>query len=287
MEVALVGHDPQGLTGLRFHKMSGSGNDFVFLDGRTERVRALERADVIQQLCARRTGVGADGVVWLLPAQPPAAFRMRYRNSDGSVADICGNAALCSVRLATALGLAPAGDDFRFETDAGTISGRLRPDGIPEVTLTPVQAVNPSVDVPLAPGERRVAFANTGVPHLVVEVQDAEAVDLVPRGRDLRQSAAAGPGGANVDFLSRTADGAYRMRTYERGVEGETLACGTGAAACAAVLGVWGLGEPEVSIETTSGRRLLVSIRESAGNSFPALAGEGRIVYAGEIAELD
>jgi diaminopimelate epimerase len=281
----LVGIDRADLTGVRFHKMSGSGNDFVFLDGRVERYRDLETGDVIRRLCAPGTGIGADGVVWLMPAARPAAFRMRYRNKDGSLADMCGNAALCSVRLATELGVAPTGGEFLFHTDAGTLTGRLRPDGTPEVTLSAIRDLRPVVDARPAAGETRLGFADTGVPHVVVEVEDANQVDLPNRGRSLRYDPALGGAGANVNFLSRTPFG-FRMRTYERGVEGETLACGTGAAACAAVLRSWGIEAAEYPIETTSGRILLVSIHDGEGGSLPSLAGEGRIVFSGEVARL-
>lgn len=280
-----MGTDRANLTGVRFHKMSGSGNDFVFLDGRVERYRDLETEDAIRRLCATGTGIGADGVVWLMPAAEPALFRMRYRNRDGSLADMCGNAALCSVRLATELGVAPRGERFTFATDAGDLTGRLRPDGTPEVTLSPVRGLRPTAPPELGPGELRAGFADTGVPHLVVEVPDAEAVDLPNRGRSLRYDPAIGVAGANVNFISRTGTG-FRMRTYERGVEGETLACGTGAAACAAVLRSWGVAAAEYPIETTSGRTLLVSIHDGEGGILPSLAGEGRIVFTGEISSL-
>lgn len=274
--------DRANLSGIRFHKMTGSGNDFVFLDGRDERLRALERPDVIQRLCARGTGIGADGIVWLMPASNGAAFYMRYRNSDGSVADMCGNAALCSVSLSTRLGIAPIDRAFRFKTDAGVLTGRRRPDGLPEVDLTPIRGLTDRAPVSAGAGERRIGFADSGVPHLVVEVGDADAVDLAVRGAQLRSDRGVGPAGANVNFVSLAGPGRWRMRTFERGVEGETMACGTGAAACAAVLRAWNATGQETTIETTSGRQLLVSLHDSGGAITPSLAGEGRLVFDGE-----
>ena len=274
--------DGANLSGIRFFKMTGSGNDFVFLDGRDERARELEQPAVIRRLCARGTGIGADGIVWLMPGTNGSAFYMRYRNSDGSVADMCGNAALCSVSLATRLGLAPADREFRFKTDAGVLTGRLRPDGRPEVDLTAVRGLTVSAPVRPAAGERRIGFADSGVPHLVVEVADAAAVDLPARGAQLRSDPGLGPGGANVNFVSLSPSGAWRMRTFERGVEGETKACGTGAAACAAVLQAWKASSTETTIETTSGLELLVSLHERGGAITPSLAGEGRLVFSGE-----
>jgi diaminopimelate epimerase len=285
MEAEVVDADATNLKGVPFFKMTGSGNDFVFLDGRLERHRALETPEAIRRVCRRGTGIGADGVVWLLPATGNESFRMRYRNSDGSVADMCGNAALCSVNLAIRLGMAPADRPFEFMTDAGTLTGRRRADGLPEVSLTAVRGALSRAPVHPAHPEVRIGLANTGVPHLVVLVPDAEAVDLVRRGRELRSDPALGAEGANVNFVSRSPVG-FRMRTYERGVEAETLACGTGAAACAAVLHMWGDATGETIIETTSDKHLVVSIRDVAGAITPSLAGEGRLVFVGEFGDL-
>jgi diaminopimelate epimerase len=278
--------DGQDLSGIQFFKMTGSGNDFVFLDGRTNRVRQLETTEVVERLCARGTGIGADGVVWLLPGGAGHAYRMRYRNSDGSVADMCGNASLCSVALAVRLGLAPGDTPFTFETDAGTLTGRIREDGLPEVTLTPVRGLREAGPPAALAAEDRIGFADTGVPHVVVLVTDAERIDLHGRGGALRRDPSLGEAGANVDFVSRTRDGSWRMRTFERGVEGETLACGTGAVACAALLNAWNLAWGEVPIETTSGRKLLVSLHEKDGISTPTLAGEGRLVFTGAVSDV-
>jgi diaminopimelate epimerase len=285
LEVTLVVADGTDLAGIPFFKMTGSGNDFVFVDGRIERHRALETPEVIRRLCARGTGIGADGVVWLLPSDAPAAFRMRYRNSDGSIADMCGNASLCSVALSARLGLAPADRPFQFQTDAGMLTGRVRPDGSPEVTLTPLNGLREEGPPPAADGER-IGFVDSGVPHVVVLVNDVEAVDLTGRGGALRRHASLGSAGANVDFVSPKANGSWRMRTFERGVEGETLACGTGAVASAAILRAWGKVGDETSIETTSGQMVLVTIHESDRITTPSLAGEGRLVYEGVVGKL-
>jgi diaminopimelate epimerase len=266
--------------------MTGSGNDFVFLDGSDEAVRKLEHPEIVRRLCRRGLGIGADGVVWILPGKGDEAFRMRYRNSDGSLAMMCGNAALCSASLATRLGHAPKDRAFEFATDAGVLRGRIRPDGLPEVKLTPVHGLLAAALVSPEGGERQIGFADSGVPHLVVLVADAEQVDLMARGRELRNDRAGGAGGANVDFVSASPGGSWRMRTYERGVEGETLACGTGATATAVLLKTWGLADGEVAIETTSGKKQLVSIHESGGVITPSLAGEGRFVFEGTVGEL-
>jgi diaminopimelate epimerase len=268
--------------GRPFYKLCGSGNDFVFFDVRSEPAGALATPDEIQRLCARATGIGADGVVFLEPSEV-GAVRMAYYNSDGSRASLCGNATLCTTRLAVELGAAPAGG-FVIETDAGPIRARLV-DGQPEIELQPIRALAPSAaGIAADAGERRIGFALAGVPHLVVEVADAESVDLDARGRVLRFDPTL-EAGANVNFVSRTDAGAWRMRTYERGVEGETLACGTGAVACAAVLSAWGETAGTAELVTSSGRSLRVRTGSAEGRG-PTLAGEGRIVFQGTLGDL-
>jgi diaminopimelate epimerase len=283
----MVDTDGPRLTGLSFFKMVGSGNDFVFLDGRDPALRALEQPGVVQHICDRRRGVGADGVVWLLPDSADAlAYRMRYYNADGSLADMCGNAALCSIALATRLGLAPNDRPFRFGSDAGELGGRRRPDGLPEVKMPVVRGVELQPAILAAAGEGRISVTNTGVPHVVVEVPDVEAVDLAGRGSALRRHPSLGAAGANVNFVSATADGGWRMRTFERGVEGETLACGTGAVASAVALQAWGASPEQARIVTSSGLPLLVSLRSQDSALWPSLAGEGRVVFEGRFDTL-
>ena len=267
--------------GRRFHKMCGSGNDFVFFDVRDEPAGELASAAAIRALCARGVGVGADGVVFL-ERSPVATVRMIYHNSDGSRASLCGNAALCATRLAVELGAADP-DGFLLETDAGVLAARTR-DGRPEIDLQPVREVTAEAGaIVRTRGERRIGFARAGVPHLVVRVDDVDDVPLVERGRALRHDPSL-VDGANVNFVAPT-DGGWRMRTYERGVEGETLACGTGAVACAAVLARWGESGAETVLVTSSGQPLRVRAPEDPSQG-PSLAGEGRLVYVGVLGEL-
>ena len=238
------------LTGREFWKLTGSGNDFVFFDARDGRGVDLEQPEVIQAICHRSNGIGADGIVLLKPGQGDAAVTIRYHNSDGSIASLCGNATLCATRLVTELAAAP-GEGFGIATDAGLVKARLV-GADPQIDLQPVIGVQADFPTVLEAGERRIGFAEAGVPHLVVLVDDIERVPLVERGRslrNLRQLAA----GANVNFVSG-APGRWLMRTYERGVEEETLACGTGAVASAALLASWGLTEGSTVIRTRSGR---------------------------------
>ena len=268
--------------GRAFYKMSGSGNDFVFFDCRDQGPGELESTERIVELCARGPGVGADGVVFIL-ASPTHAYRMRYYNADGSLGELCGNASLCSVRLAADLGIAPQGD-FQFDSDAGTLTARVR-DGLPEIDLAPVSDVQPDFPaIGKGGGESELGFALAGVPHVVITCPDVESADVLGRGAELRSHASLAHG-ANVDFLSKGPSG-WSMRTYERGVEGETLACGTGAVASAILLQAWGKAGDRVALRTRSGRTLEVTVRRQGGLWHPSLRGEGRIVFEGRLREV-
>ena len=278
--------------------MTGSGNDFVFFDGRIVSASVVTQPDVVKAICNRHNGIGADGVVVLEPgsqgratsgspgsASAPQATIL-YFNSDGTPADLCGNATLCSTALSVALGLGPS-DGMGLLTPSGRIEARIV-NGLPEIRLQPVQRVDIDSEVELAAGEIRVGFAVVGIPHLVVFCDDADAVDLAQRGPLLRRHSAGGPTGANVNWVSARPDGSWRYRTFERGVEGETLACGTGAVATAVLLNAWGLAGRHADIVSSSGRTLSVSLSDAGSEPglIPALRGEGRVVFSGTISDL-
>lgn len=270
-------------TGRPFFKMSGSGNDFVFVDARSEPPGDLEKSETIQAVCARGSGVGADGIVFLRDDEA-ADLRIRYLNSDGSLAALCGNATLCATRLAAELGIVGREREFTIATDSGPVTARFR-DGLPEIDLQPVTELLECFDAELAEGEQRIGFALVGVPHLVVSCADVIQAPVVDRGRRLRHHAKLAHG-ANVNFVSRAGPGRWMIRTYERGVEAETLACGTGSVASALMLAAWGEAGDRAELETKSGRVLRVRHRREVGKLFPSLSGEARIVYRGELAEL-
>jgi diaminopimelate epimerase len=269
--------------GREFYKLSGSGNDFVFVDTRTEPAGALAKPDVISAICSRGNGIGADGVVFL-EASDRATIRLVYINADGTRADLCGNATLCTARMARELGLVVAGREFSIETDVGVLPARFVGD-TPEIDLHPVTEAREDAGIELMPGERRMGFALAGVPHLTVLVDDLDAVDVVGRGRPLRRH----PGlkaGANVNFVKADGPGLWAYRTYERGVEAETLACGTGAVATAWLLTLWGMATGPVRLRTRSGREVGVRFSGSGTGAKASLSGEARIVFRGEIGEL-
>jgi diaminopimelate epimerase len=268
-----------------FYKMTGSGNDFVMLDGRTHRVAdwPVER---IVAVCDRRNGVGADGFVVLTPVTG-AQVRMSFFNSDGSEAAMCGNAALCSTVLATTLGMVGP-DGMELVTGAGTFPTRCT--GVFQASLNLPDFPPPrDPGISRGPGEVEMWLATVGVPHLTVLVEDVEKIDLAGRGRALRTHPGAGPAGANVNFVAPAPDGPgsrWLMRTYERGVEGETLACGTGAVASAVALGGSGRGSLPSVIISRSGRPL--EIRAAIGPAQVSqvwLTGEGRVVFRGILSD--
>lgn len=270
-------------TGRPFFKMSGSGNDFVVVDARSEPPGDLEKTETIQAICSRGSGVGADGIVFLRDDQN-AALRIRYLNSDGSLAALCGNATLCATRLAAELGIVGWDRDFSIATDSGAVTARFH-GGLPEIDLQPVTELLECFEAEPGEGELRIGFAEVGVPHLVVSCNDVSRAPVVERGRRLRHHEKLAHG-ANVNFVSRASPGRWRIRTYERGVEAETLACGTGAVASALMLAAWGEASDRCELETKSGRVLRVRHRGAEGKLFPSLSGEARIVFRGELAEL-
>lgn len=265
----------------RFYKMTGSGNDFVVFESGGGPFGDLESPGPIRSVCARGTGVGADGAVFLESAGKDTV-RMRYYNADGSRATLCGNASLCSARLAVELGL--VSPDFTIDTDAGRLAARIH-GGLPEIDLAPVEQVDPDrAGLGKLAAETRLGFALVGVPHVVVQVPDLERIDIEGRGAQLRRHASLADG-ANVNFVANPG-GRWSYRTYERGVEGETLACGTGAVATAILLATWGESGPNTVLTTRSGQPLTVTLRQNGGQWFPSLKGEGRIVFEGTLRDI-
>jgi diaminopimelate epimerase len=262
--------------------MTGSGNDFVVLDGRATMPDRWPPARV-SAICDRRNGVGADGLVILTPVTPDAV-RMSYWNSDGSHGAMCGNAALCSGRLAVDLEMVSAGE-FCLLTDAGVVQV------ISQAHSEEAEIKLPDVDLPRAvrelepaSGEDWLSFGVVGVPHLVVRVTDIEAVDVLSRGRALRSDPRLGPAGANVNFISPQADpkAPWLIRTFERGVEGETLACGTGTVAAGLALASSGEAELPLIFRSRGGPTLAVRARLDGSRATDVwLGGQGRLVFRG------
>jgi len=269
-----------------FVKMHGAGNDFVVVDRRG--VPALAAADAeetaafVRAACDRRRGVGADGVLFLDAAGAADGgldFRMRYFNRDGGRADLCGNGGRCLAAFAAARGLGRDGR-LAFASDAGRHEARVE-GGRVELVLGDVDAPVLDRALPIAGGAVKAGHVTVGVPHLVVEVADVAAIDLAAFAPPLRAHPALGEAGANVDVASVTGPRRVRLRTFERGVEGETLACGTGAAATAIVLVAAGRVEAPVDLEVASGDVLTVSFDRRDGR-FRAVTLAGPVVTSFE-----
>ena len=265
---------------LPFVKMSGAGNDFVVVDNRALN-HALTR-EQIARLCDRHFGIGADGLLAVEPAdQPEADFRMRYYNADGGEAEMCGNGARCFARFVHPLRRANA-ERVRFLTPAGLIIGEYVNDDV-RINLTAPTETKLNQRADFGWGEIEYHFMNTGVPHTVVYVPDAAQAEVVAQGRAIRRSAIF-PRGTNVNFVQVKESGKLVVRTYERGVEDETLACGTGVVASALVTSrVRDLALP-LCVKVRGGDVLTVNAR-SEGDAFRdvTLAGPATEVFSGEI----
>ena len=273
---------------LDFMKMHGSGNDFVLIDNRDSALAERELAEFSRLVSRRATSIGADGVVLIEDAvEPETDFRWRYFNADGSEGEMCGNGAMCGARFADLIGAAPT--TMAFSTMSGVVRAEV------DCATGHVQLAMPDTGpVELA---RIVEVDNTnyelipivvGVPHCVLYVEDADAfgsrAELERIGRQIRRSDAFMPAGTNVNVVSQIGENRLRMRTYERGVEAETLACGTGAVASAVVSAARGLVQSPVEIIASSGMPLVASfdLRENGARTV-ALRGQTRIVMTGEI----
>ena len=263
---------------LTFLKMHGAANDFIVIDRRSG--EPLEAPEVlVPRLCDRRRGIGADGVL-LLERDPELDFSMVYYNSDGKTAEFCGNGARCLARLALDLGLGRGGE-VRFRTAAGVKSARRSADGRGiELSFGAVEAPAEAVELEAAERTFRGRLIRAGVPHFVVEVERVEWVPVAEWGSALRHHARFAPAGANVDFVSHLGPGRVAMRTYERGVEAETLACGSGAIASALWAAARGDASP-VDILTAGGDELTVRWRGVAQGYDVTLIGPAEVAFSG------
>ena len=269
---------------IRFVKMHGAGNDFVMIDDRDGTFPA-EKA-TLAAIGTRGTGVGCEGIILVQESQT-ADFRMRFFNPDGSEAEMCGNGARCVAAFAREIGAALS-DTMRFETIAGLVEAEIIPQPQPSTSQPLNLSTSQLVKIALPdPKDLRSDFVNSGVPHKIVPVEDLEHADVDGEGRRIRYSDEFAPAGTNVDFVRYRPPHDADIRTYERGVEAESGACGTGSVA-AAVVGVaqYGLSFP-VAVHTVRGFELTID-GESDGKSFRSVSLTGPVarVFDGEI-DLD
>lgn len=263
-----------------FFKMSGSGNDFILIDNRAKVVEENSLSDLIKKVCRRKMSVGADGFI-LLENSDLVDFKWRFFNSDGSVAEMCGNGARCAARFAYLNGI--AGKDMTFETDAGLVNASIS-GGDVKIRMPEPQDIKRDYIIEMEKGSLSVNSVNTGVPHVVVLVDKLDRVDVVKQGREIRYCRAFAPAGTNVNFISLLNDGSIGIRTYERGVEDETLACGTGSVAAAVIMSYKEKLNSPVSILTKSGALLNIYFQKN-DNEFSDvyLEGDARVVYSGNL----
>jgi diaminopimelate epimerase len=266
---------------LTFIKMNGAGNDFVLLDNRTHRFQ-LTREQIIR-LCDRHRGVGADGVIELVAcASGKADWAWNFHNSDGSEASMCGNGARCFARFVQRV--TGQDRDFTFETGAGVVKARFRGELV-SIGMTPPRDLALNQDLPVSTGSMMVHSVNTGVPHAVVLVPDADHAPVATAGPELRHHPHFAPRGTNVNFVQVLGPGNIRVRTFERGVEGETLACGTGVTASALIVSrIKGWTSP-VRVRVQGGDTLEVGYADHGGEfSDVCLTGPADIAFEGRIA---
>ena len=269
---------------LQFAKMSGAGNDFIVVDDRTNSVGEDAR-ELAKQLCRRRLSVGADGLILVIPSSR-CDFRMRYFNADGSEADMCGNGGRCVARFAREHDIAK--DEMCFESRSGTHEASIIDDTDVRLAMSDPRALILSFEIGLKGEQFVVDRVNTGVPHAVLEVENLNDYPVVDVGRAIREHRRFVPEGTNVDFVEVEGPSSIALRTYERGVEDETLACGTGAVASAVVMAAQGRVEAPVSVRTRGGFTLVVDFFMSdLGFCDVSLTGDARTIYEGEIRQTE
>lgn len=264
---------------IEFWKMQGSGNDFMLIDNRDGQVAEAEMGRLVERVCRRRESVGADGVIFVIPSKKHD-FRWRFYNADGNEAEMCGNGGRCVARFAHLKGI--AGPRMTFETLAGAVEAAVHGRRV-KVRMPQPEGLKLNVALELQAGWEAVDFINTGVPHVVVSVADLDAVPVIEQGRSLRYHEMFAPQGTNADFLEVTGPDQVRMRTYERGVEDETLACGTGAIAACLVAAARGLVNSPVQVETRGGEVLTVHFQGPDGKEAVWLEGNTSIIYQGTL----
>ncbi|MCC5848024.1 MAG: diaminopimelate epimerase [Verrucomicrobia bacterium] len=266
-----------------FWKMHGAGNDFVLIDDRECKFPDEDNA-LVHRLARPKYGVGCEGVILIQPSDT-ADFRMRFYNPDGGEVEMCGNGARCVARLAHEIGAAPK--EMKFDTVAGVIGAECTAKDQVCLTMTPPKDWLLNGELEMEEQKIPFHFVNSGVPHVVMVVEDLKNIDIKTIGAAVRYHPRFQPAGTNVNFIQVTGPDAISVRTYERGVEDETLACGTGMVASGLIAGSLGLVSVPVQITCAAGDVLQVNYtptEKSAENV--TLTGRAVHVFEGEI-DLD
>ncbi len=268
-----------GMPKLHFMKMNGAGNDFVMLDNRAGDLQ-LQRSQ-IAQLCDRHRGIGADGVLILEPPANGADFRMRYYNADGGEAEMCGNGARCFARYADRV--TGKRDSVSFETPAGVIAASLAGEAV-TLQMSEPEDLRMNLQIFANGQDVHCHYVDSGVPHVVVPVDRIANVAVRELGAAIRRHEDFAPRGTNVNFLERRGDAQIAIRTYERGVEDETLACGTGVVASALIFAALQNLEGPIAVHVRGGDELHVGFRRE-GERFTnvTLTGPADFVFEGTV----
>ncbi len=256
-----------------FTKMTGSGNDFILIDNRTLQMGKEQARELARMACRRKVSVGADGLI-LIEDDPEVDFRWIFFNADGSDAEMCGNGARCAARFAYLKGIVKS-ERMSFRTLAGIIEAAISGESV-KVRMTQPHGIETDFRLDSLGEEPTLHFINTGVPHVVWFVADGEElenIDVFKLGRTLRFHPRFQPAGTNANFALIRGPHDISIRTYERGVEAETLACGTGSIACALLAAAGGLADSPVNVLTRSGETLIIH--------FEKISQEGKINFSG------
>ena len=267
---------------IEFWKMNGSGNDFILIDNRNGQVKDKDMPRLVERTCRRRESVGADGVIFVVGSDQ-CDFGWRYFNADGGEVEMCGNGGRCVSRFAYLKGI--AGPKMTFETLAGPIFAEVKGRMVKVLMPSPTGLLM-DIDLENQQGWESVDFINTGVPHVVVGVEDLSAHPVREQGKDIRYHPLFAPEGTNANFMRRSAPDLLEIRTFERGVEDETLACGTGAIASALVASIRGNASSPAKVRTRGGEILTIYFHRK-GDSFEQvwLEGSTSIVYKAQLDE--
>jgi diaminopimelate epimerase len=260
---------------INFTKMSGAGNDFIVIDNMQGQINLGQER--IKSMCTRRTGVGADGLI-LVEASENCDFRMNYHNADGFPGSMCGNGGRCAVYFAYLIGIRPTGNSFVFEAGPGRYEAEVTGNESVRLHMLPPADFKKELQI----GNWSCHYVNTGSPHAIVYAENLDQLDVYNEGRSIRHRKDYFPEGTNVNFLEVTSPDSVTVRTFERGVEDETLACGTGAVAAALMSYKLGLViTSPVKVKVRSGEILEVGFNDDMDDIY--LEGPARTVYQGTI----
>ncbi len=266
---------------MNFTKAVATGNDFIIVDNRSGAIKSF--SSLAKRLCRPKHAVGADGIL-AVERSKKADFKMRIINSDGSEAEMCGNGSRCAALYAFRKAI--AGSAMTIETLAGILKASVRGDVV-KVMLTEPKDIRWNFCLMIHKCPYKVSFVNTGVPHVIHFVDDLESIDVRNIGSHMRNHGEFAPAGTNADFVKVDNEKTISVRTYERGVEDETLACGTGSVASALIAAEAEKMSSPVTVVTRSGEKLKVHFDLIKGNYKNVyLEGKAKLVYEGVLYEV-